>query len=75
MSGGLVRENFGSDVTQENFGKFNINSRPVKSIRERMNEARTLPQVNHKGSWCVYDQDKFCQESRCCDCEASQQDQ
>ncbi len=75
MSCGLVKEDYSADVTQDNLGKFNINSRPVKSMRERMNDAKTLPQVTRKGNWCLYDETRFCQESRCADCEVSKKDQ
>ena len=75
MSVGLVQENIGSNDMPENIGKFNINSLPEKSIHERMIEASKQLQVIHKGNWCRYNQDKFCQESLCSDCAVSQKDQ
>ncbi len=75
MSGGLVQEKYSYHDTLENFGKININRRPVMSMHDRMIEVRALPQITRKGNWCTYDQNKFCQESHCCDCADAQKDQ
>ena len=31
-------------------------------------EMGTLPMITHKGGWCVFDANIFCQQSRCSDC-------
>ena len=67
MSGSFTNVSMSGQTALEDFCAHNIYGGSWKPPQKRV-DAGTLPTITHKGGWCVYNANIFCQQSRCSDC-------
>ena len=67
MSGSIIRGLTDESAGLGEFRKYGLFG-DLGTPLQKQSDSGTLLTITRMGTWCVFESDRFCQESRCSDC-------